>query len=300
MNDDLKSIDLMAVPNCSEGTDAGRIDRLVRTCAVPGVRVLDVHSDPDHDRTVITLAGTAGALVDAGVALALVAREVIDLREQRGVHPRVGALDVLPFVALDESRMPAAIWAANEAARRIAAEACVPCFLYGRAAGPGRERPAHFRHESITTMTPDFPVPDTARCQTPGGVWHRSGVTLVGARGPLIAWNMWLDDGDLDDARAIAAAVREGGRNGGLPGVRALGLACAGTGRVQVSMNIEDYRRTPLGDVVARVRSEAARRGRIIGASELVGLVPRDALIGTTPVLLGLPRFDPAQIIPED
>ena len=108
MNDDLKSIDLMAVPNCSEGTDAGRIDRLVRTCPVPGVRVLDVHSDPDHDRTVITLAGTAGALVDAGVALATVAREVIDLREQRGVHPRVGALDVLPFVALDEARMPAA------------------------------------------------------------------------------------------------------------------------------------------------------------------------------------------------
>jgi glutamate formiminotransferase len=111
---------------------------------------------------------------------------------------------------------------------------------------------------------------------------------------------MWLDDGDLDDARAIAAAVREGGRNGGLPGVRALGLACASTGRVQVSMNIEDYRRTPLGDVVARVRSEAARRGRIIGPSELVGLVPRDALTGTTPALLGLPRFDPAQIIPED
>jgi glutamate formiminotransferase len=102
-------------------------------------------------------------------------------------------------------------------------------------------------------------------------------------------------------ARSLkTAAVREGGRNGGLPGVRALGLACASTGRVQVSMNIEDYRRTPLGDVVARVRSEAARRGRIIGLSELVGLVPRDALTGTTPALLGLPRFDPAQIIPED
>ena len=300
MNDDLKDMGLMAVPNCSEGTDAGRIGRLVRACGVPGVRVLDVHSDPDHDRTVITLAGTAGALVDAGVALATVARDVIDLRDQRGVHPRVGALDVLPFVALDESRMPAAIWAANEAARRIAAEACVPCFLYGRAAGPGRERPAHFRHDAIGTMPPDFPVPDTARCQTPGGVWHRAGVTLVGARGALIAWNMWLDDGDLDDARAIASAVREGGRNGGLPGVRALGLACASSGRVQVSMNIEDYRRTPLGDVVARVRSEAARRGRIIGPSELVGLVPRDALTGTTPALLGLPRFDPAQIIPED
>jgi glutamate formiminotransferase len=182
MNDDLKDMGLMAVPNCSEGTDAGRIGWLVRACGVPGVRVLDVHSDPDHDRTVITLAGTAGALVDAGVALATVARDVIDLGEQRGVHPRVGALDVLPFVALDESRMPAAIWAANEAARRIAAEACVPCFLYGRAAGPGRERPAHFRHDAIGTMLPDFPVPDTARCQTPGGVWHRVTAHRIGRK----------------------------------------------------------------------------------------------------------------------
>ena len=300
MSDELMDTGLMAVPNCSEGTHPGRIDRLVRTCRVPGVRVLDVHSDADHDRTVITLAGSAAALVDAGVALAQTAREVIDLREQHGVHPRVGALDVLPFVALDEHRMPAAIWAANEAAGRIAAEACIPCFLYGRAAGPGRERPAHFRHEAISTMTPDYPVPDTARCLAPGVGAHSAGVTLVGARGPLIAWNMWLADGDLDDARAIAAAVREGGADGGLAGVRALGLMCAHTGLAQVSMNIEDYRRTPLGDVVARVRSEAARRGRIIGPSELVGLVPRDALNGITPAALGLPRFNPAQIIPED
>ena len=300
MSDDLMDTDLMAVPNCSEGTHPDRIERLVATCWVPGVRVLDVHSDADHDRTVITLAGSAGALVDAGVALAIAAAEVIDLGAQRGVHPRVGALDVLPFVALDESRMPAAIAAANAAAARIATEACIPCFLYGRAAGPGRERPARFRHDAIGTMPPDFPVPDTARCPTPGGVWHRAGVTLVGARGPLIAWNMWLDDGDLDDARAIAAAVREGGRDGGLVGVRALGLMCARTGLAQVSMNIEDSRRTPLSDVVARVRSEAARRGRIIGASELVGLVPRDALTGVTPASLGLPRFNPAQIIPED
>lgn len=290
MSDDLMDTDLMAVPNCSEGTHPDRIDRLVATCRIPGVRVLDVHSDADHDRTVITLAGPAHALVDAGVALAITARDVIDLREQRGVHPRVGALDVLPFVALDESRMPAAIAAANAAGTRIAHEVGTPCFLYGRAAGPGRERPARFRHGAISTMTPDFPG-----AGAPG-----AGTTLVGARGPLIAWNMWLADGDLDDARAIAAAVREGGRDGGLAGVRALGLLCARSGMAQVSMNIEDYRRTPLRDVVARVRREAARRGRIIGPSELVGLVPRDALTGVTPASLGLPRFNPAQIIPED
>ena len=109
-----------------------------------------------------------------------------------------------------------------------------------------------------------------------------------------------LADGTLEDARAIAAVVREGASGGGLAGVRALGLMCASSGRAQVSMNVEDFRRTPLTEVVARVRSEAARRGPIIGPSELVGLVPRDALNGITPAALGLPRFDPSQIIPED
>lgn len=290
MSDELMDTGLMAVPNCSEGTHADRIDRLVRACRVPGVRVLDVHSDADHDRTVITMAGAAAALVDAGVALAIAARELIALGEQSGVHPRVGALDVLPFVAMDDSRMPAAIWAAKAAGARIAAEAGIPCFLYGRAAGEGRERPARFRHGGVATMAPDFPSAGA----------HDAGVTLVGARGPLIAWNMWLADGDVDDARAIAAAVREGAPGGGLAGVRALGLMCRRTGLAQVSMNIEDYRRTPLGEVVARVRSEAARRGRIIGESELVGLVPRDAFGGSSPASLGLSRFNPAQIVPED
>ena len=300
MSDELMDTGLLAIPNCSEGTNADRIDRLVRACRVPGVRVLDVHSDADHDRTVITMAGSAAALVDAGVALAIAAREVIDLGAQSGVHPRVGALDVLPFVAMDEARMPAAIWAAKEAGARIAADAGIPCFLYGRAAGEGRERPARFRHGALATMTPDYPVPDTGRCLAPSQKSHGAGVTLVGARGPLIAWNMWLCDGGVDDARAIAAAVREGAPGGGLPGVRALGLMCHRTGLAQVSMNIEDYRRTPLGEVVARVRSEAARRGRIIGESELVGLVPRDAFGGSSPASLGLSRFNPAQIVPED
>lgn len=325
---------LLAIPNCSEGTDPDRIDRLVRSCRVPGVHVLDVHSDPDHDRTVITLAGPANALVDAGVALAACAREVIDLREQHGVHPRVGALDVLPFVAMRPSRMPAAVAAARAAGARIAAEVGTPVYLYGEAATkPGRERPARFRTADLSTMPPDFAppghrgqTPPGHRGQTPPGAitsWDAdggrtvtdttgltvtdtdggllsSGVTLVGARGPLVAFNIWLEDGDLDDARGIAAAVREGGDHGGLAGVRALGLMCASTGKAQVSMNIEDFRRTPLRDVVARVRSEAARRGRIIGESELVGLVPRDALTGVTPASLGLPRFNPAQIIPED
>jgi hypothetical protein len=300
MSDDLMDTGLMAIPNCSEGTDAAGVDRLVRACRIPGVRVLNVHSDADHDRTVITLSGAAGALVDAGVSLATAARDIIDLPGQHGVHPRVGALDVLPFVALDESRMPAAIAAADQAAARIAGEVGIPCLRYGRGAGEGRERPAHLRARGLPALAAAMAQGDVVPDAGPAVPHPSAGVTLVGARGPLIAWNMWLADGDVDDARAIAAAVREGGDGGGLPGVRALGLMCRHTGLAQVSMNIEDYRRTPLWDVVARVRSEAARRGRIIGTSELVGLVPRDALTGITPASLGLPRFNPAQIIPED
>ncbi|MEO2057674.1 MAG: glutamate formiminotransferase, partial [Thermoleophilia bacterium] len=124
-----------------------------------------------------------------------------------------------------------------------------------------------------------------------------AGVVLVGARGPLIAWNVWLPGASLDDARAIAAAVREGGDGGGLSAVRALGLLCLRTGLAQVSMNVEDYRRTPLLAVVERVRREAAARGLVAGDSELVGLVPRAALAGASPGELGLPRLLPGQVI---
>jgi glutamate formiminotransferase len=124
-----------------------------------------------------------------------------------------------------------------------------------------------------------------------------AGVVLVGARGPLIAWNVWLPGGSLDDARAIAAAVREGGEGAGLPSVRALGLLCPRSGLAQVSMNVEDYRRTPLAAVVERVRREAAARGLVAGESELVGMIPRDALAGASPADLGLPALPPQQVI---
>lgn len=288
---------LIAVPNCSEGRDPDSIRRLVQSTRISGTRVLDVHSDADHHRTVITLAGESAALVDAAVSLAACARDLIDLRRHDGVHPFVGALDVMPFVALGPGRMPDAIACAREAARRIGDEVGVPCLLYGEAAGEGRERPARLRASGLAALATAIEEGEVMPDAGPPSAHPTAGVVLVGARGPLIAWNVWLPGGSLDDARAIAAAVREGGEGGGMPSVRALGLMCTRTGLAQVSMNVEDYRRTPLLAVVERVRREAAARGLVAGESELVGLVPRQALSGASPAQLGLAELRPEQVI---
>lgn len=288
---------LMAVPNCSEGRDPGRIAWLVDSTRVPGVRVLDVHSDPDHDRTVITLAGSGPALVQAGVSLAVACRDLIDLRAHGGVHPRVGALDVLPFVAMRPADLPDAIRAADDAAWRIGTEVGIPCVRYGEGAAHGRERPARLRAAGPGALADRMARGEVVPAAGPPAPHPSAGVTLVGAREPLIAWNMWLPGATVEQARAVAAAVREGGAGGGLPSVRALGLMCARTGLAQVSMNVEDYRRTPPLAVVRRVRQEAAARGLVPGASELVGLIPRAALGGASPQELGLPVLRPEQVI---
>lgn len=288
---------LRAVPNCSAGRDPRLIGQLVASARVPGVRVADVHSDPDHDRTVITLVGHASALVDAGVALAAACRDLIDLRGHEGVHPFVGALDVLPFVAMRDSDMPLAVRCARHAARRIGDDLGVPCLLYGEAAGEGRERPALLRAGGLAALSQRMSQGEVVADAGPGAPHPTAGVTLAGARGPLIAWNVWLPGATLDQARQVAAAVREGGPGGGLPSVRALGLMCRRSGLAQVSMNVEDYGRTPLVAVVRRVRDEAAARGLVAGQSELVGMIPRDALAGSTPAALGLADLPPARVI---
>jgi len=174
---------LMAVPNCSEGRDPDRIADLVATTQVPGVRLLDVHSDADHNRTVITLAGDGSALVDAGVALAMRCRDLIDLRRHEGVHPFVGALDVLPFVGLRPSAMPAAVAAARASAARIGAEARIPCLLYGAAAGTGRERPARLRAAGLGALDRAMRAGKVQSDAGPQVPHPSAGVVLVGARG---------------------------------------------------------------------------------------------------------------------
>ena len=272
----LTPLDLLVCPaNVSEGRRAAVVASIGRAAGRPGVHVLDVHTDPDHNRSVLTLAGRAGALVDGVVAAASMAAQAIHLPTHEGVHPRLGAIDVIPFVPVgtDPGRMAAAVSAAREAARRIADEAGLACFLYEEA-GFGRSLP-EVRRRAFAGLAPDFGGP---------GPHPSAGAVAVGARGPLVAYNVDLDTADLVLARHIAASIRE--RNGGLPHVRALGLALPSRGIVQVSTNLLRPAVTTIGDVFEAVAGLAAAAGVGVKGSEIVGLTPRAALPASTAHLL--------------
>lgn len=281
---------LLAVPNVSEGRDASRIEALRRAFA-HGVELLDRHSDADHDRTVFTLAGSGAPLRDALVAGAEQAVETIDMTAYDGLHPAVGALDVCPLVWLDPGRREAARSEAIELAAQIGGLG-VPVFLYGELASrPGHTERAYFRNGGLAELwlrmeggglSPDF---------GPKLPHRTAGVTLVTARPPLAAFNVELDSGELEIARAVAAGLRESG--GGLPGVRAIGLPLS-SGRTQVSTNVHDPFAVPLGEIAERVRALAQPLGARPVEAEVIGLVPRDALAGF-PGDLPIRDFDPAR-----
>jgi glutamate formiminotransferase/glutamate formiminotransferase/formiminotetrahydrofolate cyclodeaminase len=286
-----------AVPNVSEGRDPHTIQALVDACRVPRVRVLDVHSDPDHHRSVITLTGESIAVQDALVSLAGECVDRIDLRRHRGAHPRTGALDVAPIVALDDDGEPLAEEIARGLAERIGTDLNLPVFLYGQVAGdPARSRPMDFRRQGLEELERLMEEGELSPDAGPSRLHPTAGAVLVGVRPPLIAMNVWLPEGTLTEARAIAARVRESG--GGPPGVRALGLYLPEAGMAQVSMNIEDHRAAPPAVVVQAVRTEAERLGIAAGDAELVGLIPRDALLGgPTPSALNIHGFRPGMVI---
>jgi glutamate formiminotransferase / 5-formyltetrahydrofolate cyclo-ligase len=280
---------ILAVPNVSEGRDAARIAAL-EGAFCRGATVLDRHSDADHDRTVFTLASTAAPLREALLAGAELAVEAIDMGGYRGLHPAVGALDVCPIVWLDPADRAAARTEAIEVAEQIGGLG-VPVFLYGELASrPGHAERAYFRNGGLAELwlrmeggglRPDF-GPDLP---------HRTaGVTLVTARPPLAAFNIELDSGDAEIARAVAAGLRESG--GGLRGVRAIGLALS-SGRSQVSTNVHDPLAVPLATVIERARDLAAPLGARPVAAEIVGLVPAATLIGY-PDDVPIRDFDPA------
>jgi glutamate formiminotransferase len=286
----------LAVPNCSEGAHEPTIEALEDAVRGAGARLLDLHADSDHNRCVITAAGDPLALEDAMVALAGECLERIDLRRQAGVHPRVGALDVVPIVALVPEDLPIACELALSVANRIADDLALPVFLYGAVAThPERVRPAQFRQNGLDWLdsevaerriTPDFGPPR---------LHPSAGCVLVGARPPLIALNVWLPEATAVEARVIAARVREAG--GGLPGVRALGFYLPEAGMAQVSMNLEDYTVTGPARAIEAVRFEASRLGVEVGESELVGLIPGAALRGPSPASLRLHAFRPGQVL---
>ena len=278
------------MPNVSEGRDRGD-DRRARGGLRRRARLLDVHTDPDHNRSVFTLVGSDAELVEALLAGIACARERIDLRRHEGVHPRVGALDICPFVPVVPGDMERAKAAALVLAARVG-ELGLPVFLYGELA-PGRG-PAFFRRGGPEELQRRLDAGELAADFGPGRLDPAAGCVLVGARRPLVAFNVNLR-GTLEAAREIAAVVRETG--GGFPGVRALGLELPSAGLVQVSMNIEDWQAAPPHEVVARIAAEAEARGAEVAGSELVGLVPAGAVVAAASPALRLPALDSASVL---
>ena len=283
---------LEAVPNFSEGRDRATIAAIGDALSAHA-RLLDVHSDEDHNRSVYTLVGSEEELVAALLAGIACAREGIDLRRHEGAHPCIGAADVVPLVPIRETDAERARTAALELARRVGAELGLPVFLYADLA-PGRG-PAFFRRGGPAELQRRVDGGELAPDFGPAQLDERAGGVIVGARAPLIAFNVDVEGDDLDGARAVARAVRE--RDGGFPGVRALGLRLPRAGHVQVSLNVEDWRASPLHEVVAAVQREAAARGLRVTGSELVGLLPAGAAVAAAGSLLGVAGLDPSRVL---
>ncbi len=285
---------LLAVPNVSAAGDA-EILRRFGTAFGRAAQVLDVHTDADHGRSVFTIAGEPGGLTESLLAGAEEALETIDMSSYVGAHPAIGALDVCPIVWLREEDREAARTEAVAVAAQIGGIG-VPVFLYGELARePGHAERAYFRNGGLAELwlrmeggelRPDF-GPHTPH--------PRGGATLVTARPPLAAFNVELDTGDLDTARAVAAELREAG--GGAPGVRAIGLLLS-SGRAQVSTNVHDPLTTPLSAVVEEVRRLAAPLGARPVEAELVGLIPAVALVDY-PADVPIRGFDPSRHVIE-
>jgi glutamate formiminotransferase / 5-formyltetrahydrofolate cyclo-ligase len=283
---------LESVPNFSEGRDSATIDVLANALS-SSAELLDVHSDPDHNRSVFTLVGEPDALVEALVAGVACARDRIDLTTHVGAHPRIGAADVVPIVALNPADAEKARACALQLGMRIGNELELPVFLYAESS-PGRG-PAFFRRGGPDELQRRIDTGELLPDFGPRRLDERAGAVIVGARRPLIAFNVNLATGDIEVARAVAAVVREKG--GGFPGVRALGLSLASTGRVQVSMNVEDHEAAALHDIVERVEEEARVRGVEVAGAELVGLMPAGAAIAAAGAHLGIRGFDRSHVL---
>jgi glutamate formiminotransferase len=282
---------LESVPNFSEGRDRATIDALAEALG-SRARLLDVHADEDHNRSVFTLVGSEEELSDSLLAGVACARERIDLRRHEGAHPRIGAADVVPIVPLVPEELERACAAARALGRRIGEELGLPVFFYG-ALAPGRG-PAFFRSGDLEELRRRVGAGEVRPDVGPDELDERTGGVLVGARRPLIAFNVNLR-GSLDAARAAARAVRE--RDGGFSGVRALGLELRRAGLVQVSMNVEDYEAAALHEIVARVEREAEALGAELVGSELVGLMPAAAAVAAAGAMLRIDGFDPSRVL---
>jgi glutamate formiminotransferase len=283
---------LESVPNVSEGRDAAVIDAIGAALSAHA-RLLDVHTDVDHNRSVFTLVGDEQQLVDALLAGIGCARERIDLRTHAGAHPRIGAADVVPIVPLRPEDMDRARVTALDLGRRIGDELGLPVFLYGELA---KERgPAFFRRGGPDELQRRIDEGELAPDFGPGNLDPSCGGVIVGARRPLIAFNVNLVGANVEAAQAIARVIRE--RDGGFPGVRALGLELPQAGHAQVSMNVEDWEASALHEIVAAIEREAAARGVEVAGAELVGLMPAGAAAAAAGAALRIDGFDASRLL---
>jgi glutamate formiminotransferase len=279
---------LESVPNFSEGRDRATIDAIGAALSAHA-RLLDVHMDVDHNRSVFTVVGEEGPLVDALVAAAGVARERIDLSRHEGAHPRIGVADVVPLVALRQSDMERARQAALALGARLGALG-FPVFVYA----PPVRGPAFYRRGGVEGLQARIDAGELEPDFGPARIDPAVGGVMVGARRPLIAFNVNLR-GSLEAAKEIADAVRE--RTGGFPGVRALGLELPEAGHVQVSMNVEDWEAAALHEIVERIAEEAGRRRAEVTGSELVGLRPAGAAAAAAGAMLRIDGFDASRLL---
>lgn len=283
---------LESVPNFSEGRNRETVEALAAAIS-SHARLLDVHADADHNRSVFTLVGTEDSLVEALLAAIDSARARIDLRAHDGAHPRIGAADVVPIVPVRAEDRDRARACALELARRVGDEAGLPVFLYGELA-PGRG-PAFYRRGGPAELQRRIDSGELVPDFGPTRLDEAAGGVIVGSRRPLIAFNVNLRGVGVEVAREVAALVRE--KDGGFPGVRALGLDLPRAGLVQVSMNVEDYEAAALHEIVGRVGAEAEARGAEVVGSELVGLMPAGAAVAAAGSLLRIEGFDASRVL---
>jgi len=285
------------IPNVSEGRRREVVEALVDAVRRTRlVRLLDYSSDASHNRSVITMAGDAAALKDAVLALFDAALPRIDLQTHEGEHPRIGAVDVVPFVPIEGVTMAECVALAKDTAAEVADRFQVPIYLYEEAATrPSRTNLEDIRRGQFEGLAAKMRDPDWTPDFGPAAPHPSAGASVIGARMPLIAYNINLATDRLDVAKGIAAAIRYS--SGGFRYVKAMGVSLADRGIVQVSINLTNYEKTPMFRVFEAVTREAARHGVSVLESEIVGLVPAAALVGTAEHFLQLTSFTPNQIL---
>ena len=288
---------LECVPNFSEGRDERKVEQIVEEVRnTSGVKLLDYFSDQDHNRTVVTFLGDPAAVKKAALKACFKALELIDMRTHKGGHPRIGAVDVVPFVPIRGLEMSEAAHIAREMGRELGEAGQIPVYFYGEAAtDPKRKKLADIRKGEYESLKEKLATPGWEPDAGSSSFNPKSGAAVVGARMPLIAFNVNLRPPRLDAARLIARKVRES--SGGIPSVQAIGLELKEKGMVQVSMNLTDYRRASIPTVVEAIRKEITGKGLEIAECEIVGLVPMEALVDVVRESLKMPEFDMKQMI---